>query len=276
MQEGEITIGARDGAAHVLRCLNMFYELPRDVLFAAINLVDRFLAKMKVRPKHLACISVGSLYVAADQLFSTKMNAEDLVQISQCRCTAGDLERMSGIIANKLGVCPNSAPVTSLTFIRLFYNLFRNAAYELGLEQFYDSSISLFELEQRLEMLQCDATCASIRASELALVLICMELDRAAKMHTGEPVSALMNYGLELQEVARISDVSFVQSHSTAVAILSRYNNQHKLPHRQRLVWKLSSRTMRVLRPQNKLKTCLPTIVEHNQALDFDSLSRLR
>lgn len=79
----EISIGARDGAAHVLRCLKVWYELSNDVLFAAINLVDRFLTKMKVRPKHMACISVSSLHLAVKQLGLPVMDTEDLVAISQ-------------------------------------------------------------------------------------------------------------------------------------------------------------------------------------------------
>lgn len=40
-QAGDITVSARDGAAHVLRCLKVWYDLPTDVLFTAVNLVDR-------------------------------------------------------------------------------------------------------------------------------------------------------------------------------------------------------------------------------------------
>lgn len=83
LQDGDITVGTRDGAAHVLRCLKVWYELSNDVLFAAINLVDRFLTKMKVKPKHMACISVGSLHLAIKQLGLMPMDTEDLVAISQ-------------------------------------------------------------------------------------------------------------------------------------------------------------------------------------------------
>lgn len=207
-QEGEITIGTRDGAAHVLRCLKVWYELTNDVLFAAVNLVDRFLTKMKVKPKHMACISVGSLHLAIKQLGLQPMDTEDLVSISQCRCTARDLERMSDIISNKLGVQMLSPPITSLTFIRLFYYIFRNAATELGLIDFYDSAINLADLEMRLEILACDASCASIRASELALVLICTQMD-ASVNNLGDGAShqihGLVDYAIELQKLCRVS-----------------------------------------------------------------------
>lgn len=84
-QNGEVTVGARDGAAHVLRCLKVWYDLPSDVLVVAVNLVDRFLAKMRVKPKHMACISVGSFLLAVRQLKMEFNDTDDLVAISQVR-----------------------------------------------------------------------------------------------------------------------------------------------------------------------------------------------
>lgn len=266
---GEITIGTRDGAAHVLRCLKVWYELPNDVLFAAINLVDRFLTKMKVRPKHMACISVSSFHLAVQQLNLPQIDTEDLVAISQCRCTSRDLVRMADIVANKLGVQMNSAPVTALSFIRLFYYIFENAANALGLTDIFSSAISLADLEMRLEILACDASCASIRPSELALVMIFTQMDAhvSANKENGlynQQIHDLVDYAIQLQKFCRIPDSSFFYSHSIVAKILSQYNGQHKMPYKQRLVWKLSSRTMKVLRPTDKLTSYLPTIAEHH------------
>lgn len=77
----------RDGAAHVLRCLKVWYDLPSSVLLAALNLMDRydiftslfgncnvnpisafrFISRMKARPKHLSCIAISSFHLAALQ-----------------------------------------------------------------------------------------------------------------------------------------------------------------------------------------------------------------
>lgn len=208
VQDNEITVGARDGAAHVLRCLKMWYDLPPDVLFAAINLVDRFLARMRARPKHMACISVGSLYLCVTQLNMAKIDASDLVAISQCRCTPGDLERMAAIISNKLGVQPSTIPVTALTFVRIYYHMFRNAAFQLGLGDFYDKAISLADLELRLEILICDALCVSVRASELALVLVCTQMDAHVNNYVSSAnpmISGLVDFAIELQKMAKVS-----------------------------------------------------------------------
>ena len=43
-----ISPGMRDGSAHVLRCLKVWYDLPSDVFHTALANIDTFLAKMKV------------------------------------------------------------------------------------------------------------------------------------------------------------------------------------------------------------------------------------
>jgi len=237
------------------------------VLFSAVNLVDRFLTKMRVRPKHMACISVGSFLLASRQLKLNISDTDDLVCISQCRCTSGDVERMSTIIASKLGVQMESAPITPVTFLRIFHIILHRVAVELNLQTFFESTMIFHDLVARLEILACEASCASMRASELALALICTHMDEmiAAKYGSdNEQVQGLVQYAIQLQQLCTITEQGFFETHKIVVNILEHYNGQQKLPHRQRLVWKLSSRTMRVLRPTDRLTSHLPTIEEDN------------
>ena len=68
----------RDGAAHVLRCLKVWYDLPSAVLLDALNLMDRFMSRMKARPKHLSCIAISSFHLAACQWVErVKLNSMD-------------------------------------------------------------------------------------------------------------------------------------------------------------------------------------------------------
>lgn len=114
---------------------------------------------------------------------------------------------MADIIHNKLGVQIGSAPVSGLTFIRLFYYIFRVSAVELGLQEFYDSAIVLSDLEQRMEILACDANCSSIRPSELALVAICTQMDASiSKLEAGaDQIHGLVDYAIQLQKLCRVS-----------------------------------------------------------------------
>lgn len=118
---------------------------------------------------------------------------------------------MAEIIENKLGVQLDSAPVSGLTFVRLFYYIFRNAANELGLSDFYETAIILADLEQKMEILACDASCASIRASELALVMLCTQMDASvSKLDAGaNQIHGLVDYAIQLQKLCRVSDESF-------------------------------------------------------------------
>jgi len=266
-RNGEVTVGARDGAAHVLRCLKMWYDFPSEILFVAVNLVDRFLTKMRVRPKHMACISVGSFLLAARQLKLNIADTDDLVCISQCRCTSGDVERMSCIVASKLGVQMDIPPITPMTFLRIYYVILHRVAVELNLQEFFESTMIFQDLVSRLEILACDTSCASMRASELALALICTHMDEMIAVKFGSDnmqVQGLVQYAIQLQDFCKISEHQFFETHKIVVNILEHYNGQQKLPHRQRLVWKLSSRTLRVLRPTDRLTSHLPTIEEDN------------
>ncbi|KZC08726.1 PREDICTED: cyclin-G2 isoform X2 [Dufourea novaeangliae] len=285
-QNDEITIGARDGSAHVLRCLKVWYDLPSDVFFIAINLMDRFLTKMKARPKHMDCISVSAFHIAAVQL-SQSLDAEHLVSISQCKCTGGDLKRMSEVIRNKLEWVPGTQPTTSLTFLRLLNAMFHALASQLGVGDIYNNIVTESELLLRLEMVACDGNCASLRPSEVALVLLFTYLDSAVNRldtnpdttvsTTAIPSSStictsvtpkhqmlkLLEFALELQKIFKISDTSFFSTHEAVGAVLSKYNAQEQTPHKQRLIWRLSSRTARLLRPTDKFTSVLPVIAEH-------------
>ncbi|EDW23968.1 GL23886 [Drosophila persimilis] len=258
----------------------MWYELPSDVLFSAMSLVDRFLDRMAVKPKHMACMSVASFHLAIKQLDLKPIPAEDLVTISQCGCTAGDLERMAGVIANKLGVQMGHAPITSVSYLRIYYALFRNLAKEIGGDffKFFQQLIKLEELENRLEILLCDVKTTVITPSTLALVLICLHLDFHIKESytRGSPeLKHVFEYILFLQQYMRIPDRVFTCGFSIVSGILSHYNGQNKAPYKQRLVWKLSSRTLRVLRPINRFSSDLPTIEEGiSNALDDGLRSR--
>uniref|UniRef100_A0A1B0BQB4 Cyclin-like domain-containing protein n=1 Tax=Glossina palpalis gambiensis TaxID=67801 RepID=A0A1B0BQB4_9MUSC len=206
----EVTAGGRDGSAYVLRCLKIWYELPSDVLFSAMSLVDRFLDRMAVKPKHMACMSVASFHLAIKQLNLKLIPAEDLVTISQCGCTAGDLERMAGVIASKLGVQMGHVPITSVSYLRIYYALFHHLAKEIGGQfyEFYQQLIKLEELENRLEILLCDVKTTVITPSTLALVLICLHLDFHIKESytRGSPeLKHVFDYILFLQQTESIS-----------------------------------------------------------------------
>lgn len=116
---------------------------------------------------------------------------------------------MAGVIANKLGVQMGHAPITSVSYLRIYYALFRNLAKQIGGDffKFYQQLIKLEELENRLEILLCDVKTTVITPATLALVLICLHLDFHIKESytRGSPeLKHVFEYILYLQEYMRV------------------------------------------------------------------------
>ncbi|KAI5639319.1 cyclin G [Phthorimaea operculella] len=280
-ENNEVTIGARDGAAHVLRCLKVWYDLPTEVLINAINLFDRFLTKMKVRPCHVPCITVSCMNLAIEEHAHQHgsgqprtVSVEELVSISQSACTARDVARMSAVIADKLGVARGHGQpsLSALHWLRLLRALLATAAQQLQLNIVPQES----ELVKLLEIAVCDAECASARHAELATVLLYYKLEQQMVewSSAGAPVPDeayyLFDIGAQLQAYCRMSDASLVCVRDRVKYVVSRYEARCAAPHRQRLVWRLSTRTLKVLRPTDRLGSLLPTIEEQQQQLNID------
>lgn len=262
-EPGDVTSGARDGSINVLRCLKMWYDLSSDVFLISVNIVDTFLTKMKVRSKHIACISVSALYIAS-QLLAESINPNDLVTISQSKCTSTDLQRMTKIINQKLNLEPGTVPITALSFLRLFYKLFDVVAEKLNISEFYRRNINVQELCMYLEIIACDSQCANYRPSVIAFVLTYIQLEEFFIEFQYFPLEIFEfnTFILELKQFCNIEDEELYFCNERIVSVLNLYNGELRLPHRQRLTWKVSNRTMRKLRPTKQLTYILPTINE--------------
>jgi len=274
---GGISPGMRDGSAHVLRCLKVWYDLPSDVFHTALANIDTFLAKMKAQPKHLSCIAVSSFHLACSQVQEKLQETPrspafiipdpgDLVTISQSRCSASDLLRMEAILANKLdnkqqqGV--PAVPVTPLSLLRLMMAVSRAAAARLEISPAPPATPPPHLLHQ-LEILVCDSSTLKFRPCEVALALLCTEFQRQCGDHP-DTTPALMGFVSELQKYCNISASEFCTVLGQVVSILDKYNAAGQVPHRQRLVWKLSNRTLKQLRPTDRLRPTLPRICEES------------
>lgn len=287
-----ISPGMRDGSAHVLRCLKVWYDLPSDCFHTAVANIDTFLAKMKAQPKHLSCIAVSSFHLACKQYqqargdLSVVPEPADLVTISQSRCSASDLLRMEAILASKLDSKKQAVPplpVTPLSFLRIMLAVSRAAATRLEVSPAPDA-VPLPHLLHQLEILVCDSSTLKFRPCELALALLCTEFQLLCSENPAN-TTALMGFVTELQKYCNISNADFMAVLAEVVAILDKYNREGQVPHRQRLVWKLSNRTLRHLRPTDRLRPTLPKICEEAYTRKLDEnrgsgmnggLSRLR
>ncbi|MEQ2174307.1 hypothetical protein GOODEAATRI_006569, partial [Goodea atripinnis] len=115
-----VSAKCRDNKVEELWSLTSFFGYRTQTFVQAVNLLDRFLTIMK--PKHVPCIGVCCLHIAAKMVEeeSNVAPTHELIRISQSRFTVSDLSRMEKIISEKLCVDPNV--VTALTFLHLYHS----------------------------------------------------------------------------------------------------------------------------------------------------------
>merc|ERR1712029_1084182 len=107
----------------------------------------------------------------------------------------------------------------------------------------------------------CDSLTLQYRPAEVASALLATNFQQRATREPGHS-TALMGFISELQKYCNIPSSSFVNCLGIVVNQLDKYNSETTVAHRQRLVWNLSTRTLRHLRPTDKLRATLPTIKE--------------
>lgn len=77
----------------------------------------------QIQPKHLSCVSLSCLHMAA-KVTEEECNVtstDELIRIGQCRFSVSDLGRMEKIVAEKLNF--KSKAITALTFLHLYHQI---------------------------------------------------------------------------------------------------------------------------------------------------------
>lgn len=86
---------------------------------------NRFLLTCRtsqIQPKHLSCVSLSCLHMAAKVTEECNLAPTDeLIRIGQCRFTVSDLSRMEKIVTEKLNF--KSKAITALTFLHLYHQI---------------------------------------------------------------------------------------------------------------------------------------------------------
>ncbi|VDL57908.1 unnamed protein product [Hymenolepis diminuta] len=64
--DDKVDANLRNEAVHSLRFMhNAFFTLSAEAFCKAVNLIDRFIVKVKVKPKYMACVAAASYHIAA-------------------------------------------------------------------------------------------------------------------------------------------------------------------------------------------------------------------
>ncbi|XP_052010806.1 cyclin-G1-like [Xyrauchen texanus] len=251
-----MTVKLRDFEVRDLLTLKQFFGFSAETFSLAVNLLDRFLAVMKIQPKHLSCVGLCCFYIAVKNSEEERNVplASDLIRISQNRFTVHDMMRMEKIILEKL-FWKVKAP-TALHFLRFFY--FR---IQEQLDTESKSFLNIERLEAKLKACHCSFTFTKIKPSLLALSLLALEIQ---EQYECEAVPALKRELDGLQESLSVKDGDLVCVREVVAKCLVEYATTKCLkPNGQRLRWIISGRTAQQLKHSYFKIAHLPTIPEY-------------
>nr|XP_045002079.1 cyclin-G1-like [Jaculus jaculus] len=246
-----MTARLRDFEVKDLLSLTQFFGFDTETFSLAVNLLERFLSKMKVQQKHLGCVGLSCFYLAV-KLTGEESNvplATDLIRISQYRFTVSDLMRMDKIILEK--VCWKVKATTAFQFLQLYYSLIQeNFPYERR------NSLNFERLEAQLKACHCRIIFSKAKPSVLALSIIALEIQTLKCAMLTEEVESL-------QKHSKVNgrDLTFWQE--LVSKCLAEYSSSKcSKPDVQKLKWMVSGHTAGQLKRSYHRVTHLPTIPE--------------
>uniref|UniRef100_A0A2K5C5J5 Cyclin-like domain-containing protein n=1 Tax=Aotus nancymaae TaxID=37293 RepID=A0A2K5C5J5_AOTNA len=217
--------------------------------FFAVDLLYRFLSKMKAQPKHLGCVGLSCFYLA---LKSTEEERNvplttDLIQISQYRFMVSDSMRMEKIVLEK--VCQKVKATAAIQFLQMYYLLLQeNLTFERR------NSINFERLEAQLKACHCRIIFSKTKPSVLALSIPALEIQEQKCVELTERVECL-------QKHSKINgrDLTFWQE--LVSKCLTEYSlNKCSNPNVQKLKWIVPGCTAWQLKHSYYRITHLPTV----------------
>ncbi|KAJ8338936.1 hypothetical protein SKAU_G00357220 [Synaphobranchus kaupii] len=246
----QISARCRDAKVEDLWSLTSFFGYSTQTFVQAVNLLDRFLAMMKIQPKHLSCIAISCLHIAA-KLVEEECNissSHDLIRISQCKFTISDLNRMEKIISEKLNF--QCKAITAFTFLQLYHEMTILHTSERK------TSLSLDKLEAQLKACLCRIVFSKAKPSVLALSLLAQEIEAIQSVD-------MLEISQCIQRHLKIADGELFYWRELVAKCMTDYSSPEcSKPDNKKLVWILSRRTAQNLHSSYYSVPELPTIPE--------------
>lgn len=249
----EVYIGMsdRDSAVSSIRVMQRFYNFGTDTFATAIEYMDRFLSKVKVKRRYLSCISAGCFYLSAKMNEESEdiPSASELSSIHREVWKPSDLKRMEKLVLDKLSW--NLFPSTSaLAFLEVMLDVLQRTVADID-EDF------LTEVVERLELFLNYSVCCQYKSSTLALATLhqCLKV-----FNISTTVSRLMM--LQFQTACQVSDSELFDC-QCAISQQFELHHIHSLAHPPCLpLPKIAPHPNLVNRPSCYGNTDLPTIEE--------------
>ncbi|XP_019967541.1 cyclin-G2 [Paralichthys olivaceus] len=246
--DSRISAKCRDAKVEDLWSLTSFFGYSTQTFVLAVNLLDRFLAMMRIQPKHLSCVSLSCLHMAAKVTEDCNVTSTDeLIRIGQCRFTVSDLGRMEKIVSEKLNF--KSKAITALTFLQLYHQIALSHSTDRK------ETLSLEKLEAQLKACLCRISFSKAKPSVLALSLLRQEIKAVQS-------EDMLEIASHIQRHLKIADGELRLWSERVAQCLSDYSSPEcSKPNHRKLQWIVSRRTAQNLHSYRSVPE-LPTIPE--------------
>nr|XP_023647339.1 cyclin-G1 [Paramormyrops kingsleyae] len=246
-----MTSRLRDFEVKDLLSLTRFFGFSTETFSLAVNLLDRFLALMKIQPKHLSCVGLCCFYIAVKSTEEERNVplAHDLIRISQNRFTVSDMIRMEKIILEKL--CWRVKAPTAMSFLRLYHSYILE-----HLDMEIRKALNMERLEAQLKACHCSFIFSKVKPSLLSLATLLLEVQEQGLHSAAGDLQCL-------QQHSSIKDGDLVCVRELVAKCLTEYSSTKRFkPNNQKLRWIISGRTARQLKHSYYKIAHLPTIPE--------------
>uniref|UniRef100_A0A8C8W386 Cyclin-like domain-containing protein n=1 Tax=Peromyscus maniculatus bairdii TaxID=230844 RepID=A0A8C8W386_PERMB len=100
-----MTARLRDFEVKDLLSLTQFFGFDTETFSLAVNLLDRFLSKMKVQAKHLGCVGLSCFYLAVKSIEEERnvplLVSKCLTEYSSNKCSKPNVQKLKWIVSGR-------------------------------------------------------------------------------------------------------------------------------------------------------------------------------
>jgi len=162
----------RSQAVSLIWSVNQKFGFHTDTLACTVQILDRFLAAVKVQSKYLRCVALASFHIAAKLLEEAKYipTISNIIEAGGCTFSQKDLSRMESIILGKLNW--NVKTPTAYDFIETLFGILCNEHKEFVIEKEIHMMPVFQEMCALLQNCICSSRFSEYKNSTLALSVI--------------------------------------------------------------------------------------------------------
>ncbi|CAF1078764.1 unnamed protein product [Adineta ricciae] len=218
----EVNSSQRNHASSWLRKVAASMHFGIDTYALSVDILDRFLATLKVRPKFLECLAVGCLYIAAkckEEDDTISITPEFVIDCNSS-CSPNELLRMERLILEKFDWYADF--VTTVDFLQIYFALLllkTNNQPEENCEKYIDLEIKLASCLQHHRL-------ATFKPRILALALISLEFEKQQQQQQTQESEMNIDW-LEsisyLQQLAKVESDALLSCRDLIVRLLPSY-----------------------------------------------------